>query len=222
MIAVMCLFLLPEWIDHAEAFARTKGWLAADVRPTSAVEAPRWRQIVNGVVSVQFILAIWGMFAGRRFPLPQVVRDEMKLVNIEAKYGLFDVTYDIPRWRAPGTLADGTSVEVLSVAAPGAMPRAAAWIFSRWNKFTFKEHEHPFRFPELGAYLCRTYDEERPGAKLSSFTLIDDATPPRPPAGPAEPPKPRVLWTENCPSADRSAPDRLRVTRTGPIGPARA
>ncbi len=199
MLAVMLLFVLPEWIDRAEAFARSKGWLAEDRRPTSTIEAPRWRHVVNGVVLLQFVLAIWGMFAARRFPLPQAIRDEIKFVDVEAKYGLFDTTYDIPHWQAPGVLADGTAVEVLSVAAPGAMPRGPAWTFSRWNKFTFKEREHPFLFAELGAYLCREYDEERPGAKLATFTLIDDATPPRPPNGPAQPPNPRVLWSETCP-----------------------
>jgi hypothetical protein len=199
MLTVVLLFALPEWIDRAETWAREKGWLKVDTRPPSTIEAPRWRHAVNGLVMLQFVLAIWGMFAARRLPLPQAILDEVKFVDVEARYTLFDVTYDAPGWQAPGLLADGTPVEVLSVVAPGAISQGPAWNFSRWYKMTFKEHEHPFHFPELGAYFCRKYDDERPGSKLASFTLVNRATPPRPPTGPVPPATEHVLWSETCP-----------------------
>ncbi len=205
MLVVVLLFVLPEWIDRAEAWARSKGWWrwAADARPTSTIEAPHWRHAVNGLVLLQFIVAVWGMFAARRFPLPQAILDEVKFVDVEARYTLFDSTFDPPEWEAQGRLADGTPVEVLSVVAPGAMAQGPPWRFSRWYKMTFKEQEHPFHFPELGAYFCRKYDDERPGPRLASFTLVNRAAPPRPPTGPAPLPREHVLWSETCPEPDR-------------------
>ncbi|HEV3190847.1 MAG TPA: HTTM domain-containing protein, partial [Polyangiaceae bacterium] len=144
MLSVVWLFVLPEWIDAAEAWARKRYRLATDARPSSVVESPRWRVALNAFVLLQFVAAIWGVVAARRFPLPKVVAREIKLLDVEAKYSLFDVTYAIPRWEAPGLLADGTPVEVLSVVAPGAMPRGPNVRFSRWNKLTFKEREFPF------------------------------------------------------------------------------
>jgi hypothetical protein len=199
MLAVVFLFLLPEWIDRVEAWVRSRRAIPADTRPESATECPPWRHATNAMVLLQFVFAIWAMFAGRRFPLPRVISNEIHLLDVEAKYGLFDLTYAIPRWEAPGQLVDGTPVEVLSVVAPGAMPRGPAIRYSRWNKFTFKEREHPFLFPELGAYFCRKYDEETGGPKLASFTLIDRAQPPRPPSGAADPADERIMWRQICP-----------------------
>jgi hypothetical protein len=190
------LWLQPEWIDRLERLARKK----EDARPAAVRVASRAWQAVHALVAVQLILAVWDPWVGRRFPLPKVVRDERLAIGIVQPYGLFDVVYDIPRWDAPGKLEDGHDVEVLSVAAPGARPRGAGVFFSRWNKFTFKEREHPFLFAELGAYLCRTYDE-RTGATLASFTLIDDQTPARAPGAQQEPAKPHVMWEETCPSS---------------------
>jgi hypothetical protein len=199
MLAVVLLFILPEWIDRVEAWVRRWRGIPEDTRPASAIEAPPWRHALNAVALLQFVFAIWGMFAARRFPLPQAILNEVHLLDVEAKYGLFDLTYAIPRWEAPGVLVDSTPVEVLSVVAPGAMPRGAAIRYSRWNKFTFKEREHPYLFPELGAYFCRKYDAETGGPKLASFTLVDRAQPPRLPSGAAAPADERVMWREICP-----------------------
>jgi hypothetical protein len=106
--------------------------------------------------------------------------------------------YDIPVWSAPGELVDGTRVDVLTVAAPGAAPRGPALMFSRWNKFTFKEREHPFHFPELGAYFCRAYDEQAGTPKVASFTLVDDVTPPRGEDGAPTTPHRREMWHQVC------------------------
>jgi hypothetical protein len=203
MLGAMTLFLLPEWIDRAEAWLRRRRGRPDDARPTSVVACPPWRHAVHAAVFAEFVIAIWGVVAARRFPMPRPVYAQMQWLDLEAKYGLFDVTYATPHWEAPGVLGDGTAVEVLAVVAPGAMPKAPAFRFSRWNKLTFKEREHPFRFPELAAYFCRKYDEETaassPGSKLASFTLVNHETPPRPPSGPADPPTDRTLWVERCP-----------------------
>jgi hypothetical protein len=199
MLVVVVLFLQPDWIDRVEAWVRSQRGVREDARPPSTIECPPWRHALNAVVLTQLVLAVWPMFVGRRLPLPGAIRKEVRLLDVEAKYGLFDLTYSIPRWEAPGVLVDGTPVEVLSVVAPGAMPRSAEMRYSRWNKFTFKEREHPYLYPELGAYFCRKYDEEAGGPKLASFTLVDRAQPPRPPSGPASPADERVMWREICP-----------------------
>jgi hypothetical protein len=150
------------------------------------------------VLGLQFVVAVWDPFAGRRFPLPAIVGHEKNFLSLVQPMGLFDVVYAIPRWSAPGRLADGTPVEVLGVAAPGARPREAANHFSRWNKFTFKEREHPFLFAELGSYLCRAYNERAPGPRLAAFRLIDDPQPPHDRGGRADPPTHREMWTQTC------------------------
>jgi hypothetical protein len=78
-------------------------------------------------------------------------------------------------------------------------PHGAAWSFSRWGKMNFKEREHGFHVPELAAYLCRAYDERRPGARLASFTLVDHALPPRPPGGQVAEAHDRILGHATCP-----------------------
>jgi len=198
MLAAMSLWLQPEWIDRAEAWVRGRRSLPADARPTRLVVGRPWENVVAILLGVQFVFAVWDLFIGRRFPLPNLVRDERDLIGIVQPAGLFDVVYDIPRWSAPGVLADGTPVDVLAVVAPGAEPRGPALSFSRWNKFTFKEREHPFLFPQLGAYLCRGYEERVPGAKLASFTLVDDATPPRGEDGAPVAPRHREMWHWTC------------------------
>ena len=199
MLWVAVLWLLPEWLDRAEGWVRRRlrRSARADERPSAAIASSRAWRIVHAVVAVQFVLAIWDIWVGGRFPLPKAIQDERIALGVVAKYGLFDSVWDIPRWDAPGVLDDGRPTEVLSVAAPGARPREAATRFSRWNKFTFKERDFAFHFPELGDYLCRKYDEVT-GARLSSFTLVDDLTPPHDVAGAAPPAKHRILWRQTC------------------------
>jgi hypothetical protein len=199
VLASMCLFVVPEWLDRVEAWVRLTRGRAEDDRPTASVPFPRWRQLLGAAVLVEFVASVWGLIGQRRFPLPRPVVAQLSLLDLRAKYGLFDVTYDIARWEAQGVLADGTRVEVLPVAAPGTAPEEPGYVFSRWYKFTCKEREFPFRYPELGAYFCRTYDERTSGAHLAQFTLVAHEAPPRAPGDPPPESHDRVLWSQECP-----------------------
>jgi hypothetical protein len=192
MLWVLAMWLQPEWIDRVE---RALGRSFA--RAPSPSETHVGVRILHGVLAVQFVVAVWDPFLARRLPLPRIVKAERTVISIVQPFGLFDTIYAVPRWDAPGTRADGASLEVLSVVAPGARPRESGMRFSRWNKFTFKGIEHPIAFAELGAYFCRAH-YERTGRRLSSFTLVNDATPPHDPSRIAALPTRTVLWEQRC------------------------
>ena len=201
MLVVLALWLQPEWVDWLER--SSSGQTSAPAPASSSEWRPpsTGRLLLCGVLALQFIVAIWDPFLGRRVPLPKVVRDERVFLTIIQPYGLFDVVYAIPRWDAPGVLSDGSQVEVLTAVAPGVKPRQPAYQFSRWNKFTFKGLELPFHYPELAAYYCRAYNERASSvgaASLVSFTLVNDATPPHDEKGIAAPPEHIELWHQTC------------------------
>jgi hypothetical protein len=203
MLASCTLFVMPAWLDRLEPWLRARG-IAMPLPVTDETASPpkasedRWRHLLQTAVAIQFILAVWDFFVGRRFPLPQFIRDERDLIAIVQPGDLFGTTYAIPRWNAPGTRADGSLVEVLSVVAPGTQPRGPGLHFSRWNKFTFKERERPLPWPTLGPYFCREFDRLSPGSPLASFTVIDGHELPHLPYQPTPPSDPVVLWRQVC------------------------
>jgi hypothetical protein len=187
MLCVLAMWIQPEWLDR---------FRPAQIEDPPA--EPRALNVLYAALGLQFVVAVWDPFLARRLPLPRFVKTERVAISIVQPFGLFDTIYAVPRWDAPGKLHDGTDLEVLSVVAPGARPREAAVRFSRWNKFTFKEIEHPIAYAELGAYFCRAHDE-RTGKKLASFTLVNDATPPHDSTGRAAPSTHTLLWDQRCP-----------------------
>ena len=196
MLATCALFVLPEWLDSSRALTKRRRAVAPDTSPTPMSWKPPL--VLYAVVSLQFIVTFWDFFVGRRFPLPTLVKEERSLLGLEQPADLFGTIWEIHHWRAPGVLADGTQIDVLSVVAPGASPQGPAWKFSRWNKFTFKEHEHPLPWPTLGPYLCRAFNEAVVGPRLQSFTAIDDLSFPHRPYQPPVLSPPRVLWQQSC------------------------
>jgi hypothetical protein len=207
MLASCALFILPEWFDRAQEWLarREMPWLqpferSAD-RPPKQV--PPWRLTLYGALAVQFVIAVWGFFGERRIPLPRFVRNARTLLSIEQPADLFATVHAIPHWSAPGLLTDGTPVEILSVAAPGARPLGPAIRFSRWSKFRFKDRgERPLPWPTLGPYLCKEYDRQvgpaLGGPKLASFDVVNDETAPRLPDQEASAPRRRTMWHQQC------------------------
>jgi len=47
------------------------------------------RLAVDGLVALQFVLAFWDFFAGRRLPLPDVVHQERRLLALDKPGDLF-------------------------------------------------------------------------------------------------------------------------------------
>jgi hypothetical protein len=210
MIAVMVLFTQPEWLDRASSWLSGQGrvgaalfegppWVSSSLTPPfgpSVSRVPALRAIVLVGLSLHFIPLAWGPFIARRFPPPAWVMAERQWLWLDQPFGLFDVVYDIPRWEAPGILSDGSNVEVLSRAVPALVPKVE-WNFSRWYKFTFKERERPFRFAALGTFQCSEY-ERRTGARLQSFTLVENLTPPMLAGGSPRPTRRRERWHQSC------------------------
>ena len=201
MLWVLVLFLLPEWIDRAEAWVRSRYKLAQATFDAEALakaedrSSPFLRALIV-LLGIQFAVSVWDYFLGRRLPLPAVAVHERSFLNLWQPMGLFDQIYAVPHWSAPAMLEDGSTVDLIKVVAPGAADEPGAH-YSRWNKYTFKWKERALHYPELGAYFCRAYDEHG-GAKVRSFTLVNDAQVPTPPGGVPLPPKREVLHTQVC------------------------
>jgi hypothetical protein len=199
MIASSALFLPVDWIDAAERRLRSRGWLRDDPRPEVAAAEPRWGGAIRIVAAVQLVLGLWGTAVSRWVPLPRPLAAEVRLLGVEAEYGMFGKVLDLSRWRADGELEDGSHVDVVSVLAPGAGPTGPGWSFDRWYKVMFKEHERGFPFGSTGLYFCRAWAERGPASPLRSFRLYDDVAPPHAPGDPPAPVTPVVMWKQTCP-----------------------
>lgn len=192
------LLLQPAWLDRLEA-----RWSKQPTPPATSVQSGSPASLTTplriagaAVLAFYFASSAWGPFIGSRVKEPWVLTAPRRWLWLEQPFGLFDVVYDVPLWSAPGVQADGTLVDVLEVAEPHLIGKVGVG-FSRWYKFTFKERERPFRLPELGRYLCRAY-EEKTGARLRSFTLVETLTPPSLPGQPAGPARHRDLLRQEC------------------------
>jgi hypothetical protein len=201
MLSSCALFVLPEWIDAAQPWLSRFGVKPFEAPPPGVEGAPipprvlAWRAIVG----LQFAVAVWALLGERRFPLPKVFGKERAVAALEQGADLFGTRVPAPHWSAPGVLADGSPVEVLSVVAPGLMDAAPEVRFSRWYKFTFKPFDsRPVPWPSFGAYLCRAYTERTGGARLASFDIVNDPAPLRLPGGdPAQLPR-QNFWHQTC------------------------
>jgi hypothetical protein len=203
MLAAMALFTCPEWFDWLEAKLGRHTRLPSEgqsVTPQTFVDALRRspaRAVVFGGLGFLFLTLAWGPFAARRIPPPHWLGEARKFLWMDQPFGLFDRVYDVPRWRADGATTNGAQVEVLSQAVPDLVP-TVRWRFSRWYKFTFKERERPFRFAQLGDFMCREYSAHT-GQRLREFSLIETLTPPRLAGEPEHASTARERWHQVCP-----------------------
>ncbi len=201
MLSSCALFVLPEWLDAAQPWLARFGVKPFEAPPPAVEEAPipprvlAWRAIVG----LQFAVAVWALLGEKRFPLPRVFGKERSVAALEQGADLFGTRVPAPHWSAPGVLADGSPVEVLSVVAPGLMDAPPEVRFSRWYKFAFKPFDsRPVPWPSFGAYLCRAYTERTGGARLASFDIVNDPLPLRlPGADPTQLPR-QNFWHQTC------------------------
>jgi Vitamin K-dependent gamma-carboxylase len=207
MLAAMALFTRPEWFDWLGARLGSKARITPQAEAAPA-PASAWRAFPDAfrssparalgfaLLCFQFILLAWGPFVARRIPPPRALMNARQYLWLDQPFGLFDVVYDIPRWSAEGSTVTGRHVEVLSRAVPDLVP-VVRWRFSRWYKFTFKERERPFRFEQLGAFMCREYLAHT-GQKLREFSLSETLTPPSVQGQPERPAHTRERWHQVC------------------------
>ncbi|HEY1536644.1 MAG TPA: HTTM domain-containing protein, partial [Polyangiaceae bacterium] len=202
MLAAMALFTCPEWFDWLEDKLGRHTQLTLEdqsLTPHTFADALRRspaRAVVFGGLGFLFLTLAWGPFAARRFPPPHWLGEGRGFLWMDQPFGLFDVVYDIPRWRADGSTTAGVQVEALSQAVPDLVPEVR-WRFSRWYKFTFKERERPLRFAQLGDFVCREYSAHT-GQQLREFSLIETLTPPRVAGQPQRAATERERWHQVC------------------------
>jgi len=201
MLAAMALYTRPEWFAWlGQKLGRGAPVVSEDAPGERdfgpAIRRDPWRALAFAVLCFQFVSLAWGPFAARRFPLPHWAIAGREWLWLDQPFGLFDVVYDIPSWRAEGITQSGAHVEALAQAVPDLLP-VVRWRFSRWYKFTFKERERAFRFAPLGRFICREY-QAHTGEALREFSLIEKLTPPLVYGHPREPAHERERWHQVC------------------------
>jgi hypothetical protein len=146
-------------------------FLPATPRDAKPYSKPR---VAFGALPVALVVLIaWGVFAGRRFPMPSFVSDTQRRLGLTQPYDLFGATYEVAQWHASGKLPDGHEVEVLELAAPG-LRSVVAWQFSRLYKLTFADNAD---FQVVSRWLCRQY-ESASGQQLDTIRLWKHARAP--------------------------------------------
>src|SRR5262249_20713833 len=183
----------------AEAwFAERRGHTAPDrsaLRSVDGTPSPL-RLLAFAYMSLHFIGAAWGPFIGSRVRAPLPLVADQRWLCLRQPFGLFDVVYDVPHWEAPGRLRDGSAVDVIAGTEPELSPQVA-WSFSRWNKFLYKGIERPYRWPEMGQYLCRRWADKN-DTSLASFAIVQVTTPTRKPDGSQAPAVRTARWRHEC------------------------
>jgi hypothetical protein len=207
MLSLTWVYVQPAWLNavvrRSERWA-PQSWLFTE--PATG-EAPSLRQLLSrfpvwqlglgGLLSMQYALAAAHPALWRR--LPAAVGTELQATGLELKVDLFSAGYSRKEWSAPGVLADGTKVDVMTVAAPQ-MNMGIGWRFTRWLGVA-ERGEHPY-IVQFGDYLCRRYREARPdGAPLQRFTILKTAHPPPIPGAERPSPRTETLLEQECSSA---------------------
>lgn len=194
MIWVNVLFLEPAWLDRLGL--RVTALEAPPLAVTSR------QKLAAGVLVLMVMLVTWDFVIGRRVPMPGPLRAVHSAASLEQLFELFGVSYDVARWEAVGTRADGTTVEVLGEVAPGINP-GPGWRYSPWYKLTFAEPL--LERPTLARWVCRRYAEVS-GTQLVSLTLNRRGHPPPLIGEPVAPDTVVELWSGPCSTASAAPP----------------
>ncbi len=126
------------------------------------------------------------------YRVPRMLQREVLYTSLEAELDLFSNDIDVQSWRAPGTLEDGTVIDVIPIAAPELQPTDGI-VFSRWTKLRFR-----IKRPDaLGAYLCREYAATT-GHHLRSLAIEMRAHAPRAPGELTPETRVTQLWSGPC------------------------
>ena len=186
MVAAALLWVPPGWLRRREAGPS----IARSTHPLLLV-----------VASVQAALCISFALAARR--LPGWTGHELNTLGLNLPTDLFSRPLPAVRWTAPGTLSDGTTVDVLEVARPE-LQATSPWFSTRWFKFTYRDDA--IRWPALGQYLCRRWSSRSAGhPALREFTLLRESWDPAPPGHPRGPPRVGELLHQTCASVKTRA-----------------
>jgi len=158
------------------AFTALMIWTCVLFLPATPREAKPYSKprLAFGAMPVALVVLIaWGVFAGRRFPMPNFVNETQRRLGLTQPYDLFGATYEVAQWHATGRQRGGSEVEVLELAAPG-LRSVVAWRFSSLYKLTFAGNTD---FRVLSQWLCRRY-ESASGQSLDTIRLWKHARAP--------------------------------------------
>lgn len=198
MLCSTLLYLQPSWLAWAaERWGKLKQLALQQTERSLPLPTPV--QLAGmGLLLFQFVAFAALPAAWRHIPDP--IRRELLFLGLGLKVDLYSHGYDEQRWTSEGLLTDGRKVEVLSVAAPGLL-NDEGWRFSRWTSLVGRAGIH---VTELGAYLCRSYDERSGTAKLATFTIVAEGHAPRVPGEPEPTSWRKEVLRQRC----SGAPDR--------------
>ena len=188
MLSLNLLWVEPEWID---ALLRRTPLTVADPAPRP-VTGRQWA--ASALLLAMVVLVSWDFILGTHLPMPSPMRMVHRGASLEQLFELFGVKYDVTRWEAVATTADGQSVEVLESTAPGLSP-GPGWAYDPWYKLTFADEL--LDRPALGRWLCRRYTQSS-GVALRSLSLRRHAHAPTLIGEPDAPESVTELWSGPC------------------------
>jgi hypothetical protein len=174
------IFARPEWIAWAER-ALTLRETANATSPAPPIPTPwqerftaRSRIAALAILALTFVPAFGAQVAtsmGMRVPNP--LNKWLALFSLEQNWKMFapePPRFEI-RWAVPGVLTDGSSIDVGKAVAPG-LAGPTGFVYTRWHKLGNNLVGQPEGLLRgVGAYLCRRYNGDVPGAKLERFEL---------------------------------------------------
>jgi Vitamin K-dependent gamma-carboxylase len=181
MIGGSTVFLLPSWLDRFSM--RPRGAADPDARrwPGLAFGGALLAAVIASVAMFSFNLTGWSGF-----------NQELELLGLQQYWPMFAGGLSHQgRWYGPGTLADGSEVDVFTQVAPGLLTRRAGGRYSRWYKLRFGlavQRDYTL-FDAVGRYLCRRYNGTTHGPLLRELQIqywdeliTTPESEPRPPA----------------------------------------
>lgn len=131
-------------------------WTCVLFLPAQSRPAPQDRKFLSRRVAscagclVVVVLLCWGVFVGRRFPLPRALNEGLNQLGLVQPFDLFGATYEVAQWSATGTSITGKPRDLLTY-APG-LRSEVGWTFSPLYKVTFATNaDHA----AIGQWLCR-------------------------------------------------------------------
>jgi hypothetical protein len=142
----------------------------AFIEPRSDDHSRAWNKWLAIFFAAVFAIVIADQIAQRsEWAVPKPLRAWLQLSGTWQHWNMFspDPPYLDEKWQAPGTLADGSAVEVLSRAAPEMLP-TPGWWYRRWYKLRSNLTTAPGPLTlGVGKFLCRRF-----GPGLVQFDLV--------------------------------------------------
>jgi len=197
------VFIPGSLIDRVEARLRRRRQgggepqLPDEVPESARAPTRRRRLAAVGLLAVPLGLIVADQLwraAGHRSPGVAVAG--LTLIGQRQNWRMFapDAPLTDVTWRAPGTLADGRSVELTDAVVPG-LRGHEGFLYSRWHRL---RNSLITATPDLllpfGRYVCRRYNGARSGAALVRFDLVATLRPTLSPA----PGREQVVLKQTC------------------------